>query len=339
MPSLRLQPADEAAKVGASLHLQGNNMLSRITLALLAALLTGCATPPVARVSMEMGTAGAGGAFSPYGEAFAKVVAAHSHVDIKTRVTKGSNENIDLMVAGTTMLGLVNLGPALDAVSGQGAWKGKPVTSLRALTPMYETPFHLVALRSSGISTVAGLAGKRVGAGPKGGPGEIFLTSLLAETGVQATLVNGDPADHGRQLLAREIDALWIGAGTPVPVIKGITDQHEATVFGLTAQEVSAFRKRFPYAAPNTIKALTYRGQVVPVQTVAIWNFVVGRADLPERDAKAIALAAMKNHQQMAALFGPASATQAGNALANGVMPFHPGALAALRELGVRVSP
>jgi TRAP transporter TAXI family solute receptor len=314
-------------------------MFSRLTLALLALLLTSCATTPPPRLTMEMGTAGAGGAFSPYGEAFARVVAAHSHVDIKPRVTRGSNENIDLMVAGTTALGLVNLGPALDAVSGQGAWKGKPVAGLRAITPMYETPFHLVALRNSGISTLAGLAGKRVGAGPRGGPGEIFLTGLLAETGVQATLVSGDPADHGKQLLAREIDALWIGAGTPVPVIKGITDQHEATVFGLTVREVEAFRKRFPYAAPNTINALTYRGQAAPVQTVAIWNFVAGRADLPERDVKAIALAAMKNHREMAALFGPASATQAVNAHANGVMPFHPGALAALRELGVRPPP
>jgi TRAP transporter TAXI family solute receptor len=224
-------------------------------------------------------------------------------------------------------------------VSGKGPWAGKPVTNMRAIAPMYETPFHLVALRNSGIATLAGLAGKRIGAGPKGGPGEIFLAGLLAETGIQATLVSGDPADHGKQLLAREIDALWIGAGTPVPVIKGIADLHEATVFGLTAQEVTAFRKRFPYAAPNTINALTYRGQTAPVQTVAIWNFVVGRADLPDRDVKAIALAAMKNHKDMAALFGPASATQAGNAQANGVMPFHPGAIAALRELGVRVSP
>ncbi|OOG43826.1 TAXI family TRAP transporter solute-binding subunit [Polaromonas sp. A23] len=314
-------------------------MLNRFIMTLLVTLLASCATPSTPRVAMEMGTAGAGGAFSPYGEAFAKVVATNSHVDIKPRVTKGSNENIDLMVAGTTALGLVNLGPALDAMTGKGAWSSKPVTGLRAIAPMYETPFHLVALRSSGISTLGGLAGKRVGAGPKGGPGEIFLAGLLAETGVSATLVNGDPADHGRQLLAREIDALWIGAGTPVPVIKGIADQHDATVFGLTAQEVSAFRKRFPYAAPNTIGALTYRGQTTPVQTVAIWNFVVGRADLPEREVKAIALAAMKNHKEMAALFGPAFATQAGNAQANGVMPFHPGALAALRELGVLLNP
>jgi hypothetical protein len=39
----------------------------------------------------------------------------------------------------------------------------------------------------------------------------------------------------------------------------------------------------------------------------------------------------------MAGLFGPASATAAGNASANGVMPWHPGAIEALRELGVSV--
>lgn len=303
----------------------------------LTVALTACASSPPPKVNYEMGTAGAGGAFSPYGEAFAKVVSSNSHVEIKTRVTKGSNENIDLMASGTTALGLVNLGPALDAVSGKGVWAGKPVTNLRAIAPMYETPFHLIALQASGVNNIAQLAGKRVGVGPKGGPGESFFVGLLAEVGVQAILVNGDPAEHGKQLLGKEIDAIWIGAGTPVPVLKTIADQTEAVVFGLTAAEVTAFRKRFPYAAPNTIAAQTYRGQTTAVQTVAIWNFVVGRADLPEREVKAIALAAMKNTQAMANLFGPASATQASNAGANGVMPFHPGAISALKELGVKV--
>ncbi len=312
-------------------------MFTKFSLTCLLVLLTACASSPPPKVNYEMGTAGAGGAFSPYGEAFAKVVGGNSHVEIKTRVTKGSNENINLMASGATALGLVNLGPALDAVSGKGEWVGKPVTNLRAIAPMYETPFHLIALRGSGVSSIAQLAGKRVGVGPKGGPGESFFVGLLAEVGVQATLVNGDPADHGKQLLNRDIEAIWIGAGTPVPVLKTIADQTDAVVFGLTPTEVAAFRKRFPYAAPNAIAAQTYRGQLTPVQTVAIWNFVVGRADLPEREVKAIALAAMKNTRAMAALFGPASATQASNAGANGVMPFHPGAISALRELGVSV--
>ncbi len=283
----------------------------KLALTPLIVLLGACASAPQPRVSFEMGTAGPGGAFSPYGEAFAKVVAAHSHVDIKPRATKGSNENIDLVAAGTVALGLVNLGPALDATSAKGPWTGKPVSSLRAIAPMYETPFHLMALRASGIHSMAQLAGRRVGVGPKGAPGEAFFIALATEIGLRANPVNGDPADHGKQLLAKEIDAIWIGAGTPVPIFKTIAEQHEATVFGLTEQEAAAFRTRFPYAAPNTIDARTYRGQAAPIQTVAIWNFVVCRADLPEREVKAIALAAMSNAKEMAALFGAASATRA----------------------------
>lgn len=168
-------------------------MLRTFALAALAAFLTACASGPAPRVTYEMGTAGAGGAFSPYGEAFAKVVAAHSPVDIKPRATRGSNENIDLMVAGATQLGLLNLGPALEAVNGQGPWAGKPVKNLRAIAPMYETPFHLIATRESGITSVRQLAGRRVGVGPKAGPGEAFFKALLEELGLQATLVNGDP--------------------------------------------------------------------------------------------------------------------------------------------------
>ena len=108
-------------------------------------------------------------------------------------------------------------------------------------------------------------------------------------------------------------------------------------VFGLDDREVEAFRKRYPYAAPNVIPAGVYRGQVAAVKTVAIWNFVVARHDVAEREVKAIALAAMRNSQGLAALYPPASATLARNAETNTVLPFHPGAIAALRELGVSV--
>jgi TRAP transporter TAXI family solute receptor len=116
-----------------------------------------------------------------------------------------------------------------------------------------------------------------------------------------------------------------------------IADTQNAVVFGLDDREVDAFRKRYPYAAPNAIPPGVYRGQSAPVKTVAIWNFVVARHDVADREVKALALAAMRNSQALAALYPPASATLASNADNNTVLPFHPGAVAAFRELGVNV--
>ena len=62
--------------------------------------------------------------------------------------------------AGEAKLGFVTMGIALQAWNGTGAWTGKrPARSLRAIFPMYDTPFHLLVLQDSGIRAVAEIAG------------------------------------------------------------------------------------------------------------------------------------------------------------------------------------
>ena len=73
-------------------------------------------------------------------------------------------------------MGTAFLGTAFEAASGTGSWtNGRKHPSVRALFPMCETSFQIVTLRSTNIITLSQLAGKRVGVGPAGGPGEIFL--------------------------------------------------------------------------------------------------------------------------------------------------------------------
>jgi uncharacterized protein len=40
---------------------------------------------------------------------------------------------------------------------------------MRAIFPMYDTPFQFLVLQEPGIRSVAEMAGKRVGLGPAGG--------------------------------------------------------------------------------------------------------------------------------------------------------------------------
>ena len=48
------------------------------------------------------------------------------------------------------------LGTAFDAVNGSTAWtEGKRHGNVRALFPMYETSFQVVALSASGIQSLA----------------------------------------------------------------------------------------------------------------------------------------------------------------------------------------
>jgi TRAP-type uncharacterized transport system substrate-binding protein len=63
-------------------------------------------------------------------------------------------------------LGTAFLGSVWDALQGAPAARERRHQNLRALFPMYETSFQLVALQARRITGFAQLDGRRVGAGP-----------------------------------------------------------------------------------------------------------------------------------------------------------------------------
>lgn len=281
-------------------------------------------------------TGAAGGAFFEYGPILAEVVAAHGPLDLDIRVTGGSNENIRAVASGEADLGLINMGPAYEAWEGRPPFAagGGPHRNLRALFPMYETPFSIVALRQSGVTSLAGLAGKTVGVGPAGGPGEVFFAGLAKALGLSVRLATGSPIDLARRVIAGEIDAFWYGSGAPVSAFVEVMKQ-DGVIFGLTDGEVAALRGVFAYVAPYAIAPDTYRGQTAPLRTAAVWNFVVASDRMPEEAAYALTRAALDHTAELKAAYPAASGTAAHNVTADTFLPLHPGAQRYYREKGI----
>jgi uncharacterized protein len=251
--------------------------------------------------------------------------------------SRGSIENLGWLDAEPHRLATVFLGSAFEAVSGTGAWtQGKKHTNVRALFPMYETSFQIVALRSAKLASLAQLSGKRVGVGPAGGPAESYFKGLAEAVGLQVQTVAGTPAALADDLQAGRLDALWQGAALPIPAIKQIADAADAMVFGLNDTELAAMRKRFPFLAPTTVAPNTYRGQGAPLQSVAAWNFVMAHKDLPDADAYWITRTVLGAADPKTAIHVSADPTRAVNALNNTAVPFHPGALRFYREQGIQ---
>jgi uncharacterized protein len=316
--------------------------LSRRTLLLSSAgtaglSLWGCASTAPARptlTSVGIYSAGQGSAFLPYAQGIAQYLSQQG-LKMEALTSTGSIENIRKISAEPQRLGTVFLGTAHEGFTGTGSWtQGQKFPQLRALFPMYETSFQIAALRRSGISTLAGLRGKKVGVGPAGGPAESFFKGLLEATNISASLVNGTPAALANDLLAGNIDALWQGAALPIPALKQVADAADAVVFGLTDDESAAMLKRFAFLSPAQIAANTYRGQAQALKSVAAWNFVMAHQDFPEADAYWITRTVLSVPDPLS-LHASAGPTRATNASTNRVVPFHPGALRFYKERGI----
>jgi TRAP transporter TAXI family solute receptor len=290
-----------------------------------------------AQTVLTLMSAGQGSAFLPYAQGIAKIVAATRAATLDVKESKGSIENLTAVDASATTLGTAFLGSVYEAVNGIGFAAGRKQANVRALFPMYETAFMTAALRASNLTTLKSLDGKKVGCGPAGGPGEGYFRAAAEIAGIKPTILSGAPAEQGQDLIAGRIDAFWQGAVVPIPSFVPVANSVETTVFGLSDAEVAAMRQRFPFMAEAAVAPGVYRGQTAALKSVAAWNIVVGHKDLPFDLACALVKAVLTSKDLVEALGPPGRSTNAENAGVNKVVPYHPGAVKALAELGVKV--
>jgi len=195
----------------------------------------------------------------------------------------------------------------------------------------------VVALRSSGITSVSDLAGKRVSVGPAGGTPGTYWPQFMEALGVEATISNAGAADAAGQLQDGLIDAFAFAAGVPISAFAELAASQDVVMFGFTEEELPIVLEAFPAMAPLTIPAGTYAGHDYDQPTVALWNFAIAHADMPEGLAYEITKLVLSNNDRMVQIHSAASETLFENWDKNTFMPFHPGALRYLEEAGASV--
>jgi TRAP transporter TAXI family solute receptor len=236
-------------------------------------------------------------------------------------------------------LGMTTMGVALQAWNGQGDWtKGQKMRDIRALFPMYDTPFHFVALKRSGINSVAQLAGKRVGVGPRAGTPGTYFPLMFQALGLQnVTIRNGQASDMASQLADGLIDCFAFAAGLPIASYSELEATNEVVFFSFTQQEIDKLRQAMPELSPTEIPAGTYKSMTAAQPTVGVFNFAIAHKDLPDSLAYAIVKAVHENHDAMVRGHAAAKETLPENVSKNTFLTFHPGAARYYKERGQNI--
>lgn len=288
--------------------------------------------------SLTIATASVGGVYAIYGQGVATLIGEVVGLPTSTRQTQGPVQNLVLVDSGDTELGMTTTGPAWEAWNGQSPLApGRPLRNVRALFPMYETPFQAIALARSGIRSVRDLEGRVVGAGPRGGTGGTYWPRWLEVLGISCELRFGPIGDQASQLADGRLDAIVTAGGIPHPSFQELETTHEVVVFSLDPADIDRLVAEHPYVSRFVIPAGTYRSLAADLETVAMWNFFIGHADLPEDLVHAIVDAVFAHHERLVQVHSAARATRPENIVHDTFLWLHPGALRWYREHGIEV--
>jgi TRAP transporter TAXI family solute receptor len=288
--------------------------------------------------SLTIGTASQGGTYFVYGNGLASFISERLGINASGEVTGGPVQNVTLVQTGDHLMGLVTMGPAYEAWVGKSELApGVEHKDIRALFPMYQTPFQVITLKSSGITSVSDLDGKRVSVGPAGGTPGTYWPRFFETLGVSANVSYAGAADAASQLKDGLIDAFAFAAGVPISAFSQLAAENDVVMFGFTTEEQAKILEAHPSVSAFTIAAGTYEGHDYEQPTVAMWNFAIAHKDMPESLAYEITKLVLENPERMMQIHAAAAETRIENWDKNSFLPFHPGAVRYLEEQGISV--
>ncbi|MBU0723869.1 MAG: TAXI family TRAP transporter solute-binding subunit [Alphaproteobacteria bacterium] len=286
--------------------------------------------------TLTLGTASVGGTYFIYGQVWATLVGEKIGIPINTQQTQGPNQNIILTQQKDIDLGMTTMGVALQAWEGKG-WAKEKYSNIRALFPMYDTPFHFVALKRSGIKSVKDLNGKNIGVGPKAGTPGTYFPIMFDALGIKATIRNGQASDMSSQVADGLLASFAFAAGLPIAAFSELEATNEVTFFGFTDDEIKKLQAAAPELSETVIPKATYKSMTQDDKTVGVYNFAIAHKDLPASLTYEIVKAIHANHGELVKGHSAAKETLPENVTKNTFLPFHPGAARYYKEAGIAI--
>src|SRR3984957_3308708 len=293
----------------------------------------------IQKTTISLGTATPGGGFPLYGNAFAEVMnAADPTFTIEPRNTKGSNENIRLLEAGSLDIALVAGEPSYEAFMGIG----RPATRLKILTAMYSSPGMFVVRADSPYKTIRDLVGKPVAFGAKGSGLPILSRYILDGLGLKQdedfqSIYLDRAGDGPAMVLDGRAAALW-GAGIGWPGFAAMAaSPNGARFIAPDADEIARIRTKHSFLKPLTVPAGSYPNQNAPIHSMGSWSFILVRDSLPDDVAYRLAKTLHGAEATFCKKLAQACETTAANTVAAAPEPglIHPGVAKYFREIGV----
>jgi hypothetical protein len=167
--------------------------------------------------------------------------------------------------------------------------------------------------------------------------GGTYIPAILKLLGIAAENSYGSFDAMTAELFAGRLDAFTTLTGAPMPAAQEAEAKEPVTFLGLSPEQIEAIRKAMPELSPSKIAAGTYRSLDTDYVTVGMYNFAIGRADLPDDLVYQLVKVTYENQSRLVKATSAARDTIPRNVDKDFFLPFHPGAVRYYREIGISI--
>ena len=241
--------------------------------------------PARGNVIMTFGTADTGGSMYPAGAAVSQVWTNNVQgVKCNTQTSTGSFQNCQDVSTGEVDVAVATSDVVLNAYNGTGKFAdiGK-LDNLRVIGAVYTSVLSGVALKSSGLTYIHDLLGKRVAVGPAASATENATLAAFDAMGIESSNTSlenlglGDGADSvGDGIL----DAAFGFAGLPIGGQLNLAATKEIQVLDMTQEEIDKVLAGNAAYIQTKIPAGTYTGQDNDANTFGVKCLIIVTADM-----------------------------------------------------------
>lgn len=250
-------------------------------------------TPPVSGPSDVYGltTGSATGVYFAIGNGIQGAVrnaTAAGFTISEAATSQGSVQNAQRLAADDFQFALMQNDVLFEAYNGQGRFASGPIEELCAAGSLYSEMIQIVTLQSAGITSVAGLAGKKVVVGAGGSGAAINAGDVINASGVDMDEQFLDLPTGLERLKDGSVDAVFWTGGIPTGAITSLATTHPVSIVPVTGAVKSALLAQRPFYANATLPAGTYGGQTGAVETVAVRAILVARCDVAPDDVASL---------------------------------------------------
>ena len=322
------------------------NLPSRIMLTGLAALacVIGLSSLPGCNGSsggefVSIGTAPPGGAFAAVGNGISAVIDQNKgelNWTVTPQETKGTQENIRLLQGGEIEFGMANAGISYFATRGDGAWE-KP-HEIRSVATMAPNVGLFVTTKSTGITKVSDLKGKRVVLGPAGAGFNYFLEPLLKAHGLEMsdlTALNGNYIQAAEMISDGKADAAFMGGAIPIPAVSQLCSTQDVVFLEFDLNAVDKL-KEYPFYFTVPIPADKYTDLEEDMTGINCGNMhLITHESVDEDTVYNFTKLLYENREQVVEKHPAGKAINPKNVIRDTGTPFHPGAIKFYKEAGL----